>query len=182
MEQQTGLKFAKEHVKAIYPHPAYLTSMQCTSCKMPGWMEHKLESRLLREVPTTSNMQIIPLLKAGSEEELKSLLMRVKGESEKASLKLNIQKTKIMASRPIASWQTEGEKVKAVIDSIFMGSKITVDSDHRHEIKRCLLLGRKTMTHLDSIFKSRDITWWTKVQTVKNTFFPTVMYNVKVGP
>ena len=108
--------------------------------------------------------------------------MRVKGESEKASLKLNIQKTKIMASRPIASWQTEGEKVKAVIDSIFMGSKITVDSDHRHEIKRCLLLGRKTMTHLDSIFKSRDITWWTKVQTVKNTFFPTVMYNVKVGP
>ena len=102
--------------------------------------------------------------------------MRMKEESEKADLKLNIQKTKIMASSPIASWQTEGEKVETVTDLIFLGSKITADSDCSHEIKRRLLLGRKAMTNLDSILKSRDITLLTKVRLVKAMVFPVVMY------
>ena len=97
-----------------------------------------------------------------SKEELKSFLMKVKEESEKAGLKLNIQKTKIMASGPITSWQIEGEKVEAVTDFIFLGSKITVDGDCSHEIKRCLLLGRKAMTNLDSVLKTRDITFANK--------------------
>ena len=100
---------------------------------------------------------------AESEEELKSLLMKVREESEKVGLKLNIQKTKIMASGPITSWQIEGEKVEAVTDFIFLGSKITVDGDCSHEIERCLLLGRKAMTNLDSILKSKDITLPTTV-------------------
>ena len=113
---------------------------------------------------------------AESKEELKSLLMRVKEESEKAVLKFNIQKTKILASIPITSWQIVGEKVEAVSDFIFLGSKITVDCDCSHEIKRCLLLGRNTMTNLDSILKSRDITLPTKVYIVKAMVFPAVMY------
>ena len=113
---------------------------------------------------------------AESEEELKSLLMKVKEESEKAGLKLNIQKTKIMASRPITSWQIDGETVKTVTDFIFLGSKITADGDCSHEIKRCLLLGRKAMTNLDSILKSRDITLPTKIHLVKAMLFPVVMY------
>ena len=113
---------------------------------------------------------------AESEEELKSLLMNVKEESEKVGLKLNIQKTKIMASSPITSWQIDGETVKTVSDFIFGGSKITVDGDCSHEIKRHLLLGRKVMTNLDSIFKSRDITFPTKVHLVKAMVFPVVMY------
>ena len=100
---------------------------------------------------------------AESEEELKSLLMKVKEESEKAGLKLNIQKRKVMASGPIISWQIEGEKVEAVTDFIFLGSKITVNGDCSHEIKRCLFLGRKTVTNLDSILKSRDVTLLTNV-------------------
>ena len=111
-----------------------------------------------------------------SEEELKSLLMRVKEESEKTGLKLSIQKTKIMASGPITSWQTEGEKVEAVTDFLFVGSKITVDSDCSHEIERHLFLERKAMTNLDSILKSRDITLLTKVHIVKTMVFPAVMY------
>ena len=113
---------------------------------------------------------------AESEEELKSLLMKVKEESEKVGLKLNIQKTKIMASSPITSWQIEGETVKTVADFILGGSKITADGDCSHEIKRHLLLGRKVMTNLDSIFKSRDITLPTKVHLVKAMVFPVVMY------
>ena len=113
---------------------------------------------------------------AEREEELKSLLMKVKEESEKAGLKLNIQKMKIMASGPIISWQIEGEKVEAVADFIFLGSKITADGDCNHEIKRCLLLGRKVTTNLDSILKSRDITLSTKVHLVKAMVFPMVMY------
>ena len=114
---------------------------------------------------------------AESEEELKSLLMRVKEESEKVGLKLNIQKTKIMASGPITSWEIDGETVEAVPDFIFWGgSKITADGGCSHEIKRCLLLGRKVMTNLDSIFKSRDITLPTKVCLVKAMVFPVVMY------
>ena len=113
---------------------------------------------------------------AESEEELKSLLMRVKEESEKTGLKFNIQKTKIMACGPITSWQIDGEKVEALTDFIFLGSKITGDGDCSNEIKRCLLLGRKAMTNLDSILKSRDITLPTKVCIVKAMIFPVVMY------
>ena len=115
-------------------------------------------------------------LMAESEEELKSLLMKVKVESEKAGLKLNIQKTKIMASGPITSWQIDGETVETVSDFILGGSKITADGNCSHEIKRHLLLGRKVMTNLDSIFKSRDITSLTKVCLVKAIVFPVVMY------
>ena len=111
-----------------------------------------------------------------SEEELKSLLMKVKEESEKAGLKLNIQKTKIMASYPITSWQIDGETVETVADFILLGSKITADGDCSHEIKRCLLIGRKVMTNLDSILKSRDITLPTKVCLIKAMVFPVVMY------
>ena len=115
-------------------------------------------------------------LMAESEEELKSLLMKMKVESEKDGLKLNIQKTKIMASGPITSWQIDGETMQTVRDFIFLGSKITADGDCSHEIKRCLLLGRKTVTNLDSILKSRDITLSTKVHLVKAMGFPVVMY------
>ena len=115
-------------------------------------------------------------LMAESEEELKSLFMKVKEESEKVGLKLNIQKTKIMASGPITSWEIDGETVETVSDFIFLGSKITADGDCGHEIKRCLLLGRKIMTNLDSIFKSRDITLPTKFHLVKAMVFPVVMY------
>ena len=115
-------------------------------------------------------------LMAESEEELKSLLMKVKEESENAGLKLNIQKIKFMASGPITSWQIDGETVQTVSDFIFGGSKITADGDCSYEIKRGLLLGRKVMTHLDSILKSRDITLPTKVHLVKAMVFPVVMY------
>ena len=113
---------------------------------------------------------------AESEEELKSLLMKVKEESEKVGLKLNIQKTKIIASGPITSWQMDGETVETVSDIIFLGSKITADGDCSHEIKRCLLLGRKVMTNLDSILKNRDIILPTKFCLVKAMVFPVVMY------
>ena len=115
-------------------------------------------------------------LMAESEEELKSLLMKVKVESEKVGLKFNIQKTKIMASGPITSWEIDGETVETVSDSILGGSKITADGDCSHEIKRHLLLGRKVMSNLDCILKSRDITLPTKVHLVKATVFPVVMY------
>ena len=115
-------------------------------------------------------------LMAEREEELKSLLMKVKEESEKVGLKLNIQKTKIMASGPITSWQIDGETVEIVADFIFWGFKVTADGDCSHEIKRCLHLGRKVMTNLDSVLKSRDITLPTKVHLVKAMVFPLVMY------
>ena len=115
-----------------------------------------------------------------SKEELMSLLMRVKEESEKAGLKLSIQKTKIMVSGPITSWQIDGETMETVADFIFLGSKITEDGDCSHEIKRCLLLGRKAITNLDSIFKSKDIILPTKVRLVKAMVFPVVIY-VRVG-
>ena len=117
-----------------------------------------------------------PTLMAESEEELKSLLMKVKEESRKTGLKVYIQKIKIMASSPITSWQREGETMETVADFIFLGSKITADVDCSHEIKRRLLLGRKVMTNLDSILKNRDITLPTKVHIVKAMFFPVVMY------
>ena len=114
-------------------------------------------------------------------EELKSLLVKVKEESETVGLKLNIQKTKIMASSPITSWQIDGETVETVADFIFLGSKITVDGDWSHEIKRRLLLGRKVMTNLDSLLKSRDITLSTKVHLVKAMAFPWSCMDVRVG-
>ena len=113
---------------------------------------------------------------AESKEQLKSLLKKVKEESEKVGLKLNIQKTKIMSSSPITSWQIDGETMETMRDFIFLGSKITADGDCSHEIKRCLLLGRKAMTNLDSVLKSRDITLPTKVHLVKAMVFPVVMY------
>ena len=118
---------------------------------------------------------------AESEEKLKSLLMKVKEESEKVGLKLNIQKTKITASGPITSWEIDGETVEAVSDFIFLGSKITADGDCSHEIKRCLFLGRKVMTNLDNILKSRDITLPTKVCLVKAMFFQWSYMDVRVG-
>ena len=136
---------------------------------------HKQESRLPGEISITSDADDTTLM-AESEEELKTLLMKVKEESETVGLNLNIQKTKIMTSGPITSWQIGGETVEAVADFIFLGSKITEDGDYSHEIKRRLFLGRKVMTNLDSIFKSRDITLPTKVCLVKAMVFPVVMY------
>ena len=139
-------------------------------------MKHKLESRLPEEISITSYADDTTLM-AESEEELKSLLMKVKEKSEKTGLKFNIQKTKIMASGPIISWQIDGETVETVTDFIFWGgSKITTDGDCSHEIKRRLLLGRKVMTNLDSLLESRDITLPTKVCIVKAMVFPVVMY------
>ena len=142
MEQQTGSKFGKQYVKAVYYHPAYLTSMQSTSCEMLGWRTHKLESRLPGEINNLRYADDTTLM-AESKEKLKSLLMKVKQESEKAALKLNIQKTKIMASGPITSWQIDGETMKTVRDFIFGGSKVTADGDCSCEINRCLPLEEK---------------------------------------
>ena len=175
MEQQTGSKLGKEYVKAVYCHSAFLTYMQSTSCEMSGWKKHKLESRLPGEISIISDMQMTPPLWQKAEE-LKSLLMKVKEESEKVDLNLNIQKTNIMASGPISSWPIDGETMEMVKDFILGGSKITADGDCSHEIKICLLLGRKVMINLDSILKSRDITLPTKVHLVKAMVFPVVMY------
>ena len=131
MEQQTGSKSGKEYVKAPYCHPVYLTYIQCTSCKMPGWIKHKLESRWPGEISITSDTQMIPPLWQKAK---KSLLTKVKEESEKADLKLSIQKTKIIASGPITSWQVDGETMERVRDFILGGSKITEDGDCSHEI------------------------------------------------
>ena len=141
MEQWIGSKLGKEYNKAVYCQPAYLTAKQSMSCKMPSWMNHKPELRLPGEISTTSDNANDTTLMTESEEELKSFLMRVKEESEKSGLK-NIQKTKFMASSPITSWQIEGEKLEALTDFIFLGSKITVDGDCSHEIKKHLLFGR----------------------------------------
>ena len=132
----------------------------------------KIAGRNINNLRYTDNTTLM----AESEEELKSLLMKVKEESEKAGLRLNIQKMKIMATGPITSWEIDGETVETVSDFIFLGSKITAHGDCSHEIKRRLLLGRKVMTNLDSILKSRDITLPTKVRLVKAMVFPVVMY------
>ena len=131
------------------------------------------------EISVTSDMQMTPPLRQ-KVIELKSFLMKVKEESEKAGLKLNIQKVKIMASSPITSWQIDGERVETVTDIIFLGSKIPADGDCSHEIKRCLLLGRKVMTNLDSMFKTTDITLPTKVHLVKAIVFPIVTYGCEL--
>ena len=146
--------------------------MQSTSWETLGGVNHKIAGKNinnLRYADDTPHM-------AESEEERESLLMKVKEESEKVGLKLNIQKTKIMASCPITSWEIDGETVETVSDFILGGSKITADGDCSHEIKRCFLFWRKVMTNLDSIFKSRDITLSTKVRLVKAMVFPVIMY------
>ena len=145
---------------------------------MLGWMKHKLESRLLGEISINSDIQMNTTLMTESEEELKILLMNVKEESEKVGLKLSIQKTKIMTSGPITSWQLDGETMETVTDFILGSSKIAKD-DCSHVIKRCLLLGRKVMTNLDNILKSKDITLPTKVHLVKAMVLPVVMYGCK---
>ena len=132
----------------------------------------KIAGRNINNLQYAENTTLV----AERKEELKSLLMKVNEESEKVGLKLNIQKTKIMASSPITSWQIVGETVQTVTDFIFLGSKITADGDSSHGIKRCLLLRRKTMTNLDSILKSRNVTLPTKVHLVKAMLFPGVMY------
>ena len=146
---------------------------------MLDWMKCKLESRLPREISITSDNADGTTLMAESKEELKSLL-KVKKESEKVGLKLNIQKNKIMASSPITSWQIDGETMETTTDFILGGSKITAAGDNSHEIKRCLLLGRKAMTNLDSVLKNRDITLPTKVRLVKAMVFPVVMYGCEI--
>ena len=143
---------------------------------MLGWMKHKLESRFSGKNMNNLRYADDTTLMAESKEELKSLLMKVKDEGEKVGLKLNIRKTKIMASGPITSWQIDGETLETVTDFIFLGSKITADGNCSHEIKRCSLLGRKAMTNPDSILKSRDATLPTKVHLVKGMVFPVVMY------
>ena len=148
---------------------------------MLGCRKQKLESRLLGEISITSDRQMTPPLVAESEKELRSLLMKVKEESEKVGLKFNIQKTKIMASDPITSWQIDGETMETVGDFISGGSKITADGKCSHEIKICLLLGRKAVSNLDSILQSRDITLPTKVHLVKAIVFPVVRLDVRVG-
>ena len=162
-------------------HPAYLTYMQGTSCEMQGWMKAQAEIKIAGININNLRYADDTTLMAESEEELKSLLMQE--ESEKAGLKLNIHKTKIMASGPllhgiwsITSWQLDGETMETVTAFIFLGSKITADVNCSHEIKRHLLLGRKAMTNLDNILRSRDITLLIKVHLVKAIAFPVVMY------
>ena len=174
MDQQTGSKWEKEYVKSVYCHPAYLTSMQSTSWETlvdEAQAGIKIVGRNINNLRYADDTTLM----TESEEELKSLLMKVKEENEKVGLKLNIQETKIMASGPITSWQIDGETVETVADFNFLGSKITADGDCSHEIKRCLLLGRKVMTDLDSILKNRDITLPTKLHLVKAIVFPVVM-------
>ena len=170
MEQQTGPKSGKEYVKAVYCHPAYLTYLQSTSWEMLGWMKHKLESKLPGEISITTDMQMTPPLWQKAKKNW------VKEESKKVGLKLDIQKTKIMVSGPITWWQVDRETVETVTDFIFLDSKITLDGNCSHEIKRCLLLGRKVMTNLDSMLKSRDITLSTEVHLVKAMVLQVVMY------
>ena len=167
MNNRLGSKLGKEYVKTVYCHSAYLTYMQDEA--QVGIKIARRNINNLRYADDTTLM-------AKSEEELKSLLMKVKEDSEKVVLKLNIQQTEIMASSPITSWQIDGETMKTVADFLFLGSQITANGDCNHEIKRCLLLGRKVMTNLDSIVKSRDITLPTKAHVVKAVVFPVVLY------
>ena len=169
MEQWTGSKLGKEYVKAVYYHPAYLYAEYIM--RNAGLDQAQTGIKIARRNINNLRYADDTTLIAESEEELKSLLMKVKEESEKVGLKLNIQKTKIMVSSHITSWQIDVETVETVKGFILGGSKITVDGHCSHEIKRRLLLGRKVMTNLESILKSRDITLPTKVCLVKLWFF-----------
>ena len=172
MEQQTGSKLGKEYIKAVYCHPAYLTYMQ--SMRNAGLEEAQAGIKIAGRNINNLRYADDTTLTAESKEELK-ISMKVKEKSRKAGLKLNIQKTKIMASSPITSWQIDGDTMETVTDFISLNSKITADGDCSHEVKRCLLLRRKAMTNLDSILKSRGITLPTKVHLVKAIVFPVVM-------
>ena len=177
VKQQTGSKLGKEYIKAVYFHLAYLTYMQSTSCEIPGWLKHKLESRFLGEISITSDMQMTPPLMAESEEELKNLSMKVKEESEKSWLKTQHSENEdhgirfhhFMADR----WGNNGNSERLFFP---LGSKIAADGDCSHEIKKRLLLGRKAMRKLDNVLKSTDITLLTKVCIVKAMVFPVVIY------
>ena len=157
MEQQNVYKLGKEYVKNAYCHPAYLTYTEYIM-RNAGLNEAQTEIKIAKRNISNLRYADDTTLMTESEEELKSLSMKVKEESEKAGLKLNVQKTKIMTSGPITSWQINGDEKETVGDFIFLGSKVTADGDCSHEIKRNLLLGRKSMTNLHSILKSRDIT------------------------
>ena len=173
--EQTGSKLGKEYVKAVYCHLAYLTYAEyiIQNAELDEAQAGiKVSGRNINNFRYANDTTLI----AESEEELKSLLMKVKEENEKTGLKLNIRKTKIMVSSPITSWQIDGETMEAVADFIFLGWKITADGDCSHEIKRHLLLKRKDMPNLDSILKGRDIALMTKVHLVKAMVFPVVMY------
>ena len=178
MKKQTGSQSGKESVKAVYCHPAYLTCMNL-------YAEYIMRNAGLDKTQTgikiagrnINNLRYVDdtTLMAESKEELKSLLMKAKEENEKADLKSDIQKKKIMASSHITSWQIDGETMETVTDFIFLGSEITEDGDCSHEVKRCLLPGRKVVTNLDHILKCRDIILPTKVCLVKAMVFPVVM-------
>ena len=161
MEKQTGSKLGKEYIKAVYCHPAYSTYMQSTSWETLGWMKPKVESRLPGEISITSDMQMTPPLWQKAKKNKRASCWKWK--SEKVGLKLNIQKTKIVASGTITLWEIDGETVETVTAFILRGSKITADGDCSHEIRRHFLLGRKVITNLDSILKSRDITLLRKI-------------------
>jgi len=172
MEQLTGSKLGKEYVKAVYCHPAYAEYIMRNTRLAEAQAGIKIAGRNISNFQYTDDITLM----VESEEELKSLLMKVKEAREKAGLKLNIQKTKIMASGPITSWQIDRQTMETVKEFISLGSQITEDGDCSQEIKRCLLLGRKAMTNLDSILKIRDITLSTKVYIFKAMVFPVVMY------
>ena len=174
MEQQTGSKLGKECVKALYCHPAYLTyaeNIMGNTELVEAQAGIKIAGRNINNLRYADDTTLLAEI-----EELKSLLMKVKEECEKVGVKFNIQKTKVMASGPITSWQIDGETMKRVSEFIFWGSKITADGDCSHDMKRHLLLGRKSVTDLYSILKSRDITLPTKIHLVKALFFSVVMY------
>ena len=179
MEQQTGSKSGKEYIKAVYCHPDYFNLYAEYIMRNAGLDETQAGIKIAGRNVNNLRYADDTTLLAESEENLKSLLMKMKEESEKVGLKLNIQKTEIVAFGPITSWQIDGETMETVTDFILGGSKITSDGDFSHEIKRCLLLGRKVMTNLDSILKSRDVTLLTNVRLVKAVVFPVVMYGCK---
>ena len=177
MEQQTGSKLGKEYIRAAYLLLPCLFNLYAEYIiRNTGLEEAQAGIKIARRNISHLRYADDTTLMAESEEELKSLLMKVNEESEKVGLNLNIQKTKIMASSPITSWEIDGEPVETVSDFILGGSKFSADGDCSHEIKRRLLLGRKVMTNLDSIFKSRDFTLPTKVRLVKAMVLPVVMY------
>ena len=175
MEQWTGSKLGKEYIKAVYCHLLFNLYAEYIM-RNAGLDEAQAGIKIARRNANNFRYADDTTLMAESEDELKRLLMKVKEESEKTGLKLNIQKKKIMVSRTIISWQIDGQIVETVTHFIYLGSKVTADGDCSHEIKRCLLLGRKAMTNLDSVLKSRDITLPTKVRLVKAMVFPVVMY------
>ena len=175
MKQQTGSKYKKDFIKAVYCHPAYLTYMQSTSWKMLGWMKHKLESKLPGEISITSwhhpycgKWRTKERLDESEKGEWKNWLIAQHSENKDHGIHHFMVPS---LHGPITSWQIDGETVETLADFIYLGSKITTDSDWSHEIKRCLLLGRKVMINLDSILKSRDITLPRKVCLLKAMFF-----------